>query len=139
MFLHAVLTGLQSGNVERDLPPYLEQPKVFDELLLGKLNASASCDSPGEKREKTVQQTSGKVQPDILSELKERRSNVALLNDLQAEVSEMKELMRNPQCSPSQYTNQAGGPQDNASQQMTVSPPSQVPMPGQWTMAGNGQ
>lgn len=165
MFLHTVLTGLQSDNIKRDLQPYLEQPNVSDELLLEKLNTSCAyenerqdkrrmltphrsaaihsaqtCDSPGEKKEKTtVQQTSSKVKPDILSELKEMRSNMALLNDLKAEVSEIKEFIQKPQCSPSPYTNQVGGPQDNVIQQMTVSYPSQMPPPGQWSLPGYGQ
>lgn len=100
------------------------------------IHSAQTCGSPGEKREKTVQQTSSKVQPQILSELKEMRSNMAVLNDLKAEVPEIKEFIHNPQCSPSQYTNQAGGPHI---QQMTASPPSRVPMSGQWSMPGYGQ
>lgn len=95
MFLHTVLTGLQSDNIKRDLQPYLELPDVSDELLLEKLNTSCACeserhdkrrmllphrstaihsaqtsDNPVEKKEKTaVQQSSSKIQPDILSEL----------------------------------------------------------------------
>lgn len=86
------------------------------------INSAQTCDIPRENKEKAVQLTSSKVQADILSELKDMQSNMAPLNNLKAEVSEIKELMWNPQCSPSQYTKQSGGSQDNAIQQMTVSP-----------------
>ena len=50
MFLHTVLTGLQSGNIECGLQPYLELPKISDELLLEKLNTS--CAFEGERQDK---------------------------------------------------------------------------------------
>lgn len=34
MFLHTMLTGLQSDNIKRDLQPYLEQADISDEQLL---------------------------------------------------------------------------------------------------------
>ena len=122
MFLHTVLTGLQSDNIKRDLQPYLELPNVSDELLLEKLNTSCAyeserqdkrrmltpqrsaaihsaqtSDSLTEKTEKkTVLQASSKVQPDILSDLKEMRSNIALVSDLKVEVSQIKEFIQKP-------------------------------------------
>lgn len=44
MFLHTVVTGLQSDNIKRDLQPYLELPNVSDELL-EKLNTSCTYES----------------------------------------------------------------------------------------------
>lgn len=164
MFLHTVLTGLQSDDIKRDLQPYLELANVSDELLLEKLNSSCACenerldkrrmvppqrsaaihsaqtsDHPAERKEKiAAQQNGSKMQPDILSELKEMRSNMALLNNLKAEVSQIKEFIQKPQCSPSQYPSQVEGPQNNVFQQMTVPSPSQAPPQAQWSMPGYG-
>jgi len=165
MFLHTMLTGLQSDNIKRDLQPYLELPNVSDELLLEKLNTSCAyeserqdkrrmltpqCsaaihsaqagDNTAEKKEKnTVQQSGSKVQPDILSQLKEMQSNMTLLNDLKAEFSQIKEFIQKPQCSPPQYPYQVEVPQNNVAQQMTVPPPPQVPPQAQWPTPGYGQ
>lgn len=165
MFQHTVLTGLYTDNLKRDLQPYLELPNISDELLLEKLNtfcayeserqdkrrmltpqrsaaihSAHTGDNTTEKKEKnTVQQNGSKVQPDILSELKKMRSNMAFLNDLKAEVSQIKEFIQKPQCSPPQYPNQVEGPQHNFAQQMTVPPSRQVPPQAQWPMPGCGQ
>lgn len=45
MFLHTILTGLQSENIKRDLQPYLELANVSDELLLEKFNTSCACEN----------------------------------------------------------------------------------------------
>lgn len=141
MFQHTMLTCLHSDNIKRDLQPYLELPNNSNELLLEKLNISCAFESERqdktpqrsaaihlaqmgdntvEKKEKnTVKLTGSEVQPDILSELKEMRSNMALLNDLKAEVSQIKEFIQKPQCSPPQYPNQVEGPQHNVAQQVT--------------------
>lgn len=104
------------------------------------IHSAQTSDNPAEKKEKTVaQHNSSKTQPDILTELKEMKSNIALLNDLKAEVSQIKEFIQKPQCAPSQYPSQAEGPQNNVGQQMTAPPPPQLPPPGQWPMPGYGQ
>ena len=54
MFLHTVLTGLQSDNIKRDLQPYLELPSVSDELLLEKLNISCAYESERQDKRRMV-------------------------------------------------------------------------------------
>lgn len=156
---------MQSDDIKRDLQPYLELPNVSDELLLEELNMSCAnekerqdtgrmltpqrsvaihsaqtSDHPAEQKEKaTVQQNNRKMQPDILTELKEMRSSMALLNNLRAEVSQMKELIQKPQDSPAQCTKQVGVPQNNVTQQMTAPYLSQMPPQEQWSMPGSGQ
>lgn len=104
------------------------------------IHSAQTGDNIAEKKEKnTVQLNGSKVQPDILSELKEMRSNMALLNDLKAEVSQIKEFIQKPQCSPPQYPNQVEGPQHNVAQQMTVPPSPQAPPQARWPMPGYGQ
>lgn len=118
-----VLTGLLSDNIEQDLQPHLELPNVPDEMLLEKLNTSCACenerldkrrrvtpqrpatihsaqtsDNYAEKEKVNVQQNNSKVQPEILAELKEMRSNMNLLNDQKTEFSLIKEFMQRPQC-----------------------------------------
>ena len=130
MFLHTVLTGLQSDNIKRDLQPYLEQTDISDELLLERMNmacayeaerqskrkslgqqqrpitihSAQSSDAPVEKKEKLpVQQNSGKIHPMVLSQLEEMRSEMSLLKDLKAEVSQIRESMQQPQYPLRQY------------------------------------
>lgn len=64
------------------------------------------------------------------------RSNIALLSDLKAEVSQIKEFIQKPQCSPVQHPNQVEVPQNGVIRQMTVPPPPQVPPAGQWSTPG---
>lgn len=45
MFLHTVLTGLQSDNIKRDLQPYLEQTDISDELLLERMNTACAYEA----------------------------------------------------------------------------------------------
>lgn len=78
MFLHTVLSGLQSDNIKRNLKPYLEQTDISDELLLEWRNAecayeaerhnyySLSSNAPVEKKEKlSVQQNLDKMSPSL--------------------------------------------------------------------------
>lgn len=120
MFLHTVLTGLQNESIRSDLLPYLQQPTCCDELLLEKLNiacaneaerqnkrrqttqqrpavvhSSQSCDETTEKAKKdSNKDTSNKVGPDVLNELREVRSDMAVLKTLAAEVAQIKESIR---------------------------------------------
>lgn len=54
MFLHTVLPGLHSHNINRDLQPYLELPHVPDELLLEKLNTSCAYESERHKKRRML-------------------------------------------------------------------------------------
>ncbi|KAJ8350080.1 hypothetical protein SKAU_G00252100 [Synaphobranchus kaupii] len=78
------------------------------------------------------------MQPDILSELKEMRSDMALLKDLKAEVSQIKESMQQPRYSPMQHANLAAGC-DNASPQQMPVQPMQFPPQRYWPAPGPGQ
>uniref|UniRef100_A0A8C9XDB9 MYND-type domain-containing protein n=1 Tax=Sander lucioperca TaxID=283035 RepID=A0A8C9XDB9_SANLU len=97
MFLHTVLTGLQSESIRSDLQPYLQQTTTSDELLLEKLNiacsneterqnkkkllaqqrpttvqAIQSSDTPANKKGKNVDsERPSNIQSDVLNELKE--------------------------------------------------------------------
>jgi len=44
MFLHTVLTGLQSDSIKVDMQPLLLDPKTTDEALLEKLNSACAND-----------------------------------------------------------------------------------------------
>lgn len=62
------------------------------------VHAAQTNGSPIERKEKvSAPQNNPKVQLDILSELKEMRSNMTLLSDVKAEVSQIKEFMQKPQ------------------------------------------
>lgn len=129
MFLHTVLTGLQNDNIKRDLQPYLEQTDITDELLLERMNTACayeterqnkkklsgqaqpatihsvqSSDAPAEKNEKSAPQNTSKVTPIVLSQLEEMRSEMALLKDLKAEVSQIRESMQQPQYTAKQHS-----------------------------------
>ncbi|KAI2647357.1 Chaperone protein ClpB [Labeo rohita] len=125
MFLHTVLTGLQNDYIRGDLKPYLQQTDVSDELLLEKLNLacmteterqnkkkiavqhrsvvvhSVECNdisAPAEKKGKTsLQENKNKHNPDLLNELREIKSDMALLKNLSAEVSQIRESIQLPQ------------------------------------------
>ena len=163
MFLHTVLTGLQSDNVKRDLQPYLEQTDISDELLLERMNAACACeaesqskrkliaqqrpvmihsaqskDSPVEKEEKlSAQQRSDKISPMLLSQLEEMRSEMAVLKDLKAEVSQIRESMQQPQYTPRHYP-PAGGAESTSVQQF-LGQQMQEPPQGYWSTSGHGQ
>lgn len=114
MFLNTVLTGLQNDSIKQDLKPYLEQTGISDELLLQKVNIACayeterqhkkkllgpaatihsvqSSDAPVEKNDKSpAQQNLTKLPPTVVSQLEVMRSEMALLRDLKAEVSQIK-------------------------------------------------
>lgn len=122
MFLHTILTGLQNDSVRGDLRPYLMQTDESDELLFDKVNLACSHETERQSKKKLVQPSATKVHTvqssdialekkgkppsqhnpekaelEILSELREMRSGMALLKDLSAEVSQIKESMKQPQ------------------------------------------
>ena len=137
MFLHTVLTGLQNDNIRSDLQPYLQQMAVSDELLLKKLNIACANETERQNKKKLLtQQRSGTVhsvqhnetpsdkktkhhnlenpnnkQPDLLNELKELRSDMAILKNLGAEVAQIRESIRQPQPAQTQYLTRSGGMQ----------------------------
>ncbi|XP_033181946.1 uncharacterized protein LOC117152876 [Anabas testudineus] len=120
MFLHTVLTGLQNDSIRSDLLPYLQQQTCCDELLLEKLNIACAneaerqnkrrqmtqqrlaivhsgqaSDESAEKRKKdSNKDTSNKIEPTVLNELREVRSDMAVLKTLAAEVAQIKESIR---------------------------------------------
>ena len=135
LFMHTILTGLQSDNVKSDMQPYLLQPTTSDEVLLEKVNVACANekerqdkkkqampqrtttinavlpnDTPAPAEKKTVQKQSVAAPPsDLLSELKEMRSEMVLLKDLRAEVSQIRETM---QKSTATAKPSSGGPED---------------------------
>lgn len=142
---------------------------MYDELLLEKLNSACACeleiqnkrrmltsrtaaihsaqtDTHPVKKEKLTHLENIKMQPDVLSELKEMRSNMALLHDLNAEVSQIKEYMQQPQTSPVQHFSQTDG-LPSITPAATHLSPSQVSQQGvlqgppqaQWLVPGYGQ
>lgn len=122
MFLHTVLTGLQNDNIRTDLQPYLQQTTTSDELLLEKLNIACANEAERQNKKKilpqqrpttvhTVQandhftdkkvvapksEPTNKTHSDVLNELKEMRSEMALLKNIGAEVAQIKESIRQP-------------------------------------------
>ena len=127
LFMHTVLTGLQSDNIKSDLQPYLLQTNTSDELLLEKLNIACgnekerqdkkkhtapsrvsnvntvqSSELPVEKKN-TIPQRTATLPPDLLSEIKEMRSDMVLLKDLKAEVSQIRETIQRSRPAPPQY------------------------------------
>ncbi|XP_043954545.1 uncharacterized protein LOC122820911 [Gambusia affinis] len=118
MFMHTVLTGLQSDNIKTDLQPHLSKSSTSDELLLEVLNvASANDKERQDKKRNTTQRSTGvhTVQssdtnnerrhgghqnvaafpPDVLSDLKEIKADMVLLKDLKTEVAEIRESIYN--------------------------------------------
>lgn len=127
LFMHTVLTGLQNDNIKSDLQPYLLQTNTSDELLLEKVNIACanekerqdkkkhsapsrvthvstvqSSEPPVEKKN-TTQQNTVTLPPDLLSEIKEIRSDMVLLKDLRAEVSHIRETIQKSIPEPPQY------------------------------------
>lgn len=136
MFLHTVLTGLQNDNIKSDLQPYLQETTTSDELLLEKLNVacaneaerqnkkkllsqqrpttvhSLQSDTPADKKGKNLKPESiSKAQPDLLNELKEIRSDMALLKNLGAEVAQIKEIIQQPSPAQTQYSASLAAPE----------------------------
>ncbi|KAF0046074.1 hypothetical protein F2P81_002603 [Scophthalmus maximus] len=99
LFMHTVLSGIQSNNIKSD--PHV-QTNTSDELLLEKLNmacgnekerqdkkkhAAPSCvtnvstvqsSEPPVEKKRTIPQHTATLPPDLLSEIKEMRSDMAL-------------------------------------------------------------
>lgn len=137
LFMHTVLTGLQSDNVKIDMQPYLLHPTTSDEVLLEKVNIACAnekerqdkrkhaaplrmttvnavhpSDTPLPAEKKNVQkQSTATASPDLLSEIKEMRSEMVLLKDLQAEVLQIRETMQKSTAT-AQITT-SGGPENH--------------------------
>lgn len=130
MFLHTILTGLQNDSIRGDLRPYLTQPDVSDELLFDKVNLACAHEAERQNKKKFVQSNVTKVHTvqsndpniekkgkalcqkntektefDILNELREMRSEMALLKDLSVEVSQIKTSIKQPQIMSAQSSN----------------------------------
>lgn len=75
------------------------------------------------RKERQCHKNTEKLEPAILSELKEMRSDMALLNDLSAEVSQIKESIRHPQVMSTQFSSDV--------RDQTNMPPPQPPYPPQ--------
>lgn len=133
MFLHTVLTGLQNDSIRGDLRPYLTQADVSDELLFDKVNLACAHETERQSKKRlaqpivtkvhTVQSNDtsverkgkGQCQKDtekaelnILSELREMRSGMALLKDLSVEVSQIKESIKQPKVTSPQCSSLVG-------------------------------
>lgn len=159
MFLHTVLTGLQNDNIRRDLQPYLEHADIADELLLERVNTACayeterqnkkklsgqqrpvtihsvqSSDATAEKNENPPTQQKSKVSPAVLSQLEEIKSEMALLKDLKAEVSHIRESMQQPQQMPRQPLSAGGA--DGASGLQLSGQQVLDPAQGYWFTAG---
>ena len=159
MFLHTVLTGLLNDSIRSDLQPYLQQTNVSDELLLEKLNVACaneterqnkkklltqqrqttvhavqSADTPADKKKKDQNaEHSNKAQPDLLNELKEIRSDMALLKNLGAEVAEIRESIKQPNPAQTQYL------ASPVMQECILPPQSHYPPQNCWPPPGPGR
>lgn len=126
LFMHTVLTGLQSDDIKGDLQPYLLQTDTLDELLLEKLNISCANEKERQDKKKhaapsrvtnvntvqssevlvekknTTSQSSAILPPDLLAEIKEMRSDMVLLKDLKAEICQIRETIQRPTTAPPQ-------------------------------------
>lgn len=118
MFLHTVLTGLQSDSIKVDMQPLLLDTKTPDEALLEKLNIACANEAERQKKKKiNVQHTTTvvhsvksseettdkkssitsntpKPSSSVLSELKELRTDVASLKKLSAEIAHIRESLQ---------------------------------------------
>ena len=147
LFMHTILTGLQSDNIKSDMQPYLLKPTTSDEVLLEKVNVACAnekerqnkkkhavphraatvnalnpSDTPAPIEKKIVQkQSTATATPDLLSEIKEMRSEMVLLKDLRAEVSQIRETM---QKSTSMTPPTSGVPEDHCPAQSFKPQPS---------------
>lgn len=118
MFMHTVLTGLQSDNIKIDLQPHLSNPSTSDELLLEVLNIACANDKERQdKKRNTTQRSTGvhavqsndksnerrqgghqniaELPSDVLSDLKEIKADMVLLKDLKTEVAQIRESIHN--------------------------------------------
>ncbi len=120
MFLHTVLTGLQSDSIKVDMQPLLLDTKTTDEALLEKLNIACANEAERQKKKKTnvqhtttvvhavksndettnkkfsATQSAPKSPSNMLSELKELRTDVASLKTLSAEIAHIRESLQQP-------------------------------------------
>ncbi len=120
MFLHAVLTGLQSDSIKVDMQPLLLDTKTTDEALLEKLNIACANEAERQKKKKTnvqhtttvvhavksndetpdkkfgATQSAPKSSSNVLSELKDLRTDVASLKTLSAEIAHIRESLQQP-------------------------------------------
>ena len=151
LFMHTVLTGLQNDNIKSDLQPYLLQTTTSDELLLEKLNIACanekerqdkkkpaapsrvanvntvqSSEAPVEKKS-TTRESTATLPPDLLFEIREMRSNMVLLKDLKAEVSQIKETIQKSTPPPPQYPPQSREPETVPAPYPMFSPPQHSP------------
>ncbi|KAL7883023.1 hypothetical protein SRHO_G00006810 [Serrasalmus rhombeus] len=151
LFLHAVLTGLQNDNIKRDLQPYLEQSDISDELLLERLNIACAYEAERqnkrkmtapqrsvavhsahsdvtsvEDKERVTQPKQCKIHSEVLSELKEVKSGMALLKELRAEVSQIKESMQQPVYPPKLHLAPMEGPSQKTQKLPQVYYPSTI-------------
>lgn len=150
LFMHTVLTGLQNDNIKSDLQPYLLQTNSSDELLLERLNIACANEKERQDKKKhtapsrvthvntvqsnevlvekksATQQNTAVLPPDLLSEIKEMRSDMVLLKDLRAEISQIKETIQRSPPAPPQYPPPNREPV-NVSAPCPVFPPPQPP------------
>ena len=155
LFMHTVLTGLQSDSVKSDLQPYLLQTSTSDELLLEKLNVACANDKERQDKKKqnlpprstnvnVVQSSEAHVDKkgnsqeqatapasDVLTELKELRSDMVMLKDLKAEVAHIRESMQKP--TPQQYQST-----DREHGHMPAYNHPSGPVQGHWPAQGQG-
>lgn len=143
LFMHTVLTGLLNDNIKSDLQPYLLKTNTSDELLLEKLNIACTNEKERQDKKKhlgpsratnvnTVQTTersadrknTASVSPDLLSEIKEMRSDMVMLKDLKAEVSLSREIIEKPTLATPQYSPPST---ENLSSPLEVFSPPQKP------------
>lgn len=118
LFMHTVLTGLQNDSIKSDLQPYLLQTNTSDELLLERVNIACANEKERQDKKKysapsrvtnvstvqssevavekkrTIQQSTPPLPPDLLCEIKEIRSDMVLLKDLKAEISQIMETIQ---------------------------------------------
>ncbi|XP_028971131.2 uncharacterized protein LOC117594385 isoform X1 [Esox lucius] len=151
LFMHTVLTGLQSDNIKGDLQPYLLQTDTSDELLLEKLNISHANEKERQDKKKhsapsrvtnvnTVQSSEALVEkksaasqspaslpPDLLAEIKEMRSDIVLLKDLKAEICQIRETIQRPAPALPQYLPPSREPATVPSPYPVFSPPQSSP------------
>lgn len=155
MFLHTVLTGLQNDSIRSDLQPYLQQTTTSDELLLEKLNIACANEAERQNKKKLLSQQrpttvhsvqsdppvdkgrknpsseqTSKTQPDVLNELKELRSDMALLKNIGAEVAQIRESIRQPSPAQTQHV---------AAQEYLPPPQFQYPPQSVWPPPGPGR
>lgn len=127
MFLHTVLTSLKSDSIKVDMQPFLLDTKTTDETLLEKLNIAWANEAERQKKRKTsVQHTTTvvhavqscgetidkkpnavqgvpKSSSNVLTELKELRTDVASLKTLSAEIAHIRESVQRPAFTSPQY------------------------------------